>query len=269
MPAPPAKSEVSTAVRDGGKTRRRLETSALVVGYAMSRLDTAFLRGLGFRSWNEAYTAFGRALDTPAKSLKGLRDEFDPIHPNPRRGWADRPMIDSRARVAAELCDVSDAALVELVRALLRTDLEAARDALDALAEEQRAPAAAAERLLTGRRAEEFVLAECRHVLGVAREALVDHRDRLLGFDFEIRDERAIVVEVKGLRTQSGNLLFTDREWREAHARRKRYWVAVVGNALTQPRARLYVDPIAQLNARCVYERTVSARWRATVDLAS
>jgi hypothetical protein len=254
-------------MRDDGQTRRRLETSALVVGYAMSRLDTALLHHLGFRTWNDAYAALGRSLSVPPKSIKGLRDEFDPIHPNQRRGWADRPMIANRARVADELRDVSDPALIELVRALLRTDLETTSEALDALAEEQRAPAAAAERLLTGRRAEQFVMEQCRLVLNVAPTALIDRRDELLGFDFEIRDSRRLVVEVKGLREHRGNLLFTDREWREASVRRERYWLAVVGSAHTQPRARVYVDPIASLSARCVYERTVCARWRATVDI--
>jgi hypothetical protein len=252
-----------------GRTRKRLETSSLVVGYAMSRLDVALLRDLQFRTWNEAYAAFGRALDVAPKSLKGLRDEFDPIHPNPRRGWADRPMIGNRARVADELRDVSDAALVELVRALLRSDFDQTGDALDTLAQEQRAPAAAAERLLTGRRAEEFVIEECQRVLGVHRRVLVDRRDALLGFDFEIQDERGIVIEVKGLRAGHGDVLFTDREWREAHVRRERYWVAVVGHALTEPRARLYVDPIARLHARCIYETAVCARWRAAVDVAA
>lgn len=256
-------------MQDGGRTRQRLETSALVVGYAMSRLDVALLGHLGFRSWNEAYAAFGKSLNVPPKSIKGLRDEFDPIHPNPRRGWVGRPMIESRVRVADELRDVSDAALVELVRALFRTDFDATGDALDSLAQEQREPAAAAERLLTGRRAEQFILDECERVLGVPRSALVDRRDDLAGFDFEIRDERQIVVEVKGLRGERGDLLFTDREWREANARRERYWVAVVGNVVATPRPRLYINPIILLRAQCVYERTVSARWRAAVNIAA
>ncbi len=234
----------------------------------MSRLDIAFLRDLGFRTWNEAYATFGRSLDVPPKSIKALRDEFDPIHPNPRRGWADRPMIESRARVADELRDVSDAALIELVRALLRKDFDETGDALDTLSRAQHAPSAAAERLLTGRRAEAFILDTCEQVLSVPRTALVDRREELMGFDFEIRDPRQIVVEVKGLRGDRGDILFTDREWREANRRRARYWVAIVGNVHAAPFARLYVDPVQQIKARCVYETTVSARWRAAVNVA-
>jgi hypothetical protein len=232
----------------------------------MSRLDTAFLKAFGFHTWNNAYAAFGTALDVPPKSVKGLRDEFDPIHPNPRRGWVGRPMIGSRARVAEDLRDVSDEALIELTRALLRNDFDETGEALDELARDRRT-SSAAERLLTGRRAEDFVLTECQQVLGVHRRLLIDRRDALLGFDFEIDDPRQIVVEVKGLRGEQGDILFTDREWHEANVRRERYWIAVVGNILTQPRARVYIDPVAQIRARCVYEQTLCARWRALVSI--
>lgn len=251
------------------RTRKRLETSALVVGYAMSRLDTEFLGRLGFGSWSDAYDAFGRSLEVPPKSIKALRDEYDPIHPNPRRGWVGRPMIAGRARVAEDLRDISDPALLELVRALLRGDFGETSEALDSLAQEQRPSTVAAERLLTGRRAEEFILEACQQVLGVPRTALIDRRDDLVGFDFEISDDRQLVVEVKGLRATRGDILFTDREWREATARRQRYWVAIVGDVLAAPHARICVDPTAHLPAKCVYETTVSARWRAAVDVAA
>ena len=46
------------------KTPRKplLETSALIVGYAMSRLDKAYLEAHSLKSWKEAFLQAGEAL---------------------------------------------------------------------------------------------------------------------------------------------------------------------------------------------------------------
>ncbi len=86
-------------------TNRVLETSVIVVGYAMSRLDRQYLRAFGHRSWKAAFADAGAGLAVAPSSLKNLRDEFDPVHGNSRRGWHARPLRKSRQRVLAELCE--------------------------------------------------------------------------------------------------------------------------------------------------------------------
>lgn len=175
-------------------------------------------------------------------------------------------MLPNRVKVVEELREVSDEALVELVRHVLRVDDEEANGVLDTLALPSRQPAAAAERMLTGRLAEEFVLANAKRILGIASDALVDCRDAMRGFDFEAG---GLAIEVKGLQALRGNLLFTDREWSEARARRERYWLAVVGDVRNKPTARVLRDPAAQLPAQCTYETAVRATWRAPFDVAA
>lgn len=240
---------------------RRLETAHLVVGYAMSRLNLRFLATFGFPTWTAAFDEVGQRLSAPPNSIKGLRDEFDPLFPW-RRGWADRDMHPSRQKVAAELAGVSDAALVELVRALLRPLDEEATEALDALAPTTGIPAAAAERLLTGRRAEEFLIENTQPVLGLPRAAIIDARESMLGFDFRVRDSD-VVVEVKGMKALSGQLLFTDREWREANVRRSNYCLVVVANLVATPRAQVVADPASSslVRATCRYERALRPMW--------
>ena len=95
--------------------RTRLETEALIVGYAMSRLDTDYLRLRRFSQWQEAFCEAATALGEPKASFKNLRDEFDPLHDNPRLGWHQRQLRPNRQRVLDELHGVSDDALMELV----------------------------------------------------------------------------------------------------------------------------------------------------------
>jgi hypothetical protein len=46
----------------------------------------------GFSGFIEAFNAFGFGLGGRPASIKNYRDEFDPIFPNPRKGWHKRPL---------------------------------------------------------------------------------------------------------------------------------------------------------------------------------
>lgn len=249
--------------------RSRLETSALVVGYAMSRLDDNYLSARGFRTWRQAYGEAADALHEPSASFKNLRDEFDPIHPNPRRGWHRRPLRADRQRVLDELQEVSDDALLELVARILVRDDEATEEAIVSLAVTTRVAHNVAERLLTGRRAEEYFLAHTRPLLGVNACDILDFRQAARGFDFGIRGRQEKAVEVKGLKAWRGDIQFTDREWSEAKCRGDDYLWVVVGKLIAEPAAQLIPNPHARLDARCTYQKSVSAVWRSVVEVTS
>src|SRR5688500_10937359 len=106
------------------KRDRRLETEALIIGYAMRRLDVQYLRYRKVKSWRAAYEEAAQGLVVRASSIKNLRDEFDPFHSNKRRGWHRRPMKPSRLRVLGDLKDVSDDALMALVDRIIGRDVE-------------------------------------------------------------------------------------------------------------------------------------------------
>lgn len=244
-----------------------LETSALIVGYAMSRLDKAYLQARATSSWRTAFADAGRSLGVAPASLKNLRDEFDPVHDNDRRGWADRPMRPNRQRIMGKLCDVSDAALIELVDRVLANDPDAVREVVSPLSKPASRMHNVAERLRTGRLAEEFFMRNSQTIVHVAPNLLLDHRSLARGYDFAVRDREDIAIEVKGMKQKRGGIAFTDREWSEAKARRADFWLVVVGNLETTPIARMYPDPASTLQAQCKYHTTVAASWRANIAL--
>src|SRR5690242_20035220 len=94
-------------------SRQRIETEAIILGYAMSRLDTRYLAETAAQSWRHAFATASTALTIPSASIKNLRDEFDPLHGNRRKGWRGRAMRPNRQRVADEFAEVSDDALIE------------------------------------------------------------------------------------------------------------------------------------------------------------
>lgn len=251
------------------RARKRIETETIVVGYAMSRLDDRYLTAMGVKSWRAAFDKAAAALGVPRASMKNLRDEFDPMHANARAGWKDRPVRDTRANVAHDFRDVSDEALIEFVQQVLARNVEATNEAIDALMSTRSVAANVAERLLTGRRAEEFFITHSKQLVGIASDALRDCRLHAGGYDFAApaRDDR--VFEVKGLKAAKGDVAFTDREWAEAATRGKHYHLILVGNLASQPAARVIPDPRSVLKASCVMRQSIAATWRSTVSLVA
>lgn len=252
----------------GKKSRKaRLEVEAIVVGYAMSRLDRDFLKARKHKTWKDAFEQAGKALEVTPASIKNLRDEFDPLHDNRRRGWYQRPLRPNRQRVLAELCEVSEAALFALVDRILGRDETAVAEAIDSLVAPSRVVHNVAERLQTGRRAEEYFLLHSKEIIGVEAEDILDCRQSCRGFDFGVRGHPNRFIEVKGLKGTRGPILFTDREWSEARLREDEYWLVVVGNLAKKPRPRLIRDPASVLEVTCRYQASVAATWHSTVDL--
>ena len=245
-----------------------LETSAIIVGYAMSRLDRTYLDARHHKSWNEAFKQAGTLLKVAPASLKNLRDEYDPVHGNARRGWKDRPMRPNRQRVMGDLCEVSDAALLEMIDGILRHDADAVQGVVAPLSKPIERVHNVAERLRTGRLAEAFFRDNCDKIAGILAAMLLDHRELFCGYDFGLQDRPSIAIEVKGLKQSRGGIAFTDREWTEAKSRRQDYWLVVVGNLESSPIARLIPDPTVAIQAKCQFQTTIAATWRATVAVA-
>ncbi|MEZ4864066.1 MAG: DUF3883 domain-containing protein [Caldilineaceae bacterium] len=247
--------------------RTRLETETLIIGYAMSRLDQLYLTARNCPTWQAAYREAATILAEPVQTFNNLRDEFDPIHPNPRQGWHNRPMRASRVKVVDELQDLNDDALLELVNRILARDEESIGEAIDSLAVVNRVAHNVAERLLTGRRAEAYFLANAQAILQIDPRQLIDLRNAACGYDFGVDGQPNWAIEIKGVKAARGAIQFTDREWREAKVRKEDYWVVVIGNLATQPTFKIFRDPHCSLVVQSRYRQTVTVDWISTIDL--
>jgi len=166
-----------------------------------------------------------------------------------------------------DLSEVSDDALLECVNRIFGRDETAMEELLDSLVEVRPPAHNVAERLLTGRRAENLFLENCESWLGIRRSQVLDRRDSALGFDFATADLPQRAIEVKDLKGNSGAIQFTDREWSEAKVRQEEYWLVVVGNITAAPICRLWKDPQRVLSAQCRYQRSVAAVWTSRIVL--
>ena len=252
-------------VKAPGRATNLIEIEAIIVAYAMSRFDEKFLQKFGYGSWRDAFSATGSRLGVRPASMKNLRDEFDPIHPNARRGWHKRPLRPNRQRVLGEFCDASDEAVFEIVSRLLAGDKEVEDQVTKPMAVDRDPVQNVAERLRTGRLAEEFFLENSEQICGVGPKLLLDCRDQACGFDFGVEGQDRLAIEIKGLKALRGAILFTDSEWNQANRRAADYWLVVVGGIDRQPRGRLITDPVSALKAISSIRRTSVVAWKANV----
>jgi transcriptional regulator with XRE-family HTH domain len=256
-------------IATGKVEHSRLDTQALVIGYAMSRLDHDYLVGRQCSTWGQAYDEAAQALTRPSQTFKNLRDEFDPFHANSRRGWHQRPIRLDRQKVLEELKDVSEDALLELVDRILKREDEVIAEAIESLEPINHVAHNVAERLLTGRLAEEFFLQNAYSLIQVQPSNLLDLRQAACGYDFGVNKRPEWAIEVKGLKQTKGNIQFTDREWNEARLRQENYWLVIIGNIATQPVPRIIRNPHALLPAHSTYRQSIVVEWHSTVSVNS
>jgi hypothetical protein len=229
----------------------------------MSRLNRRYLSARRASSWREAYEEAASNLSIPPASFKNLRDEFDPFFDNGRRGWVNREVRPNRQRVLLEFEAVGDAALLELVERILAADVEAIAPAIDVIESPSPRVANVAERLLTGRKAEDYFLQHAEAILALPSPQIIDRRLDAMGYDFAVAELNDVAIEVKGMRDARGQLLFTDREWSQANKLGPNYWLVVVGNLAATPNHALMRHPSLHLQASCAYQASVAVTWRA------
>ena len=251
------------------RSRQLIESEAIIVAYAMSRLDKEFLQKFGYSSWRKAFVATGKSLGVPPASMKNLRDEFDPIHPNARMGWHKRPLRTNRQRVVGAFCDASNEAVIDVVTRIFAGDKEVEELITKPMAVAKDPVANVAERLRTGRLAETFFMDNCEAICGVPRKLLLDCRDQACGFDFGVQGQNELAIEVKGLKPMRGSILFTDSEWNQANRRAANYWLVIVGGIDRQPRAMLVKHPSLLLTVKSSIRNVCAISWRANVVVAS
>lgn len=119
----------------------------------------------------------------------------------------------------------------------------------------------------TRSQAEEFFIENHRDILQIPKPGLIDLRIAAQGYDFGLEFDPQIAIEVKGMRAAKGQLLFTDREWTVATARKTEYWLVVIGDLDRTPRHNLIPDPTAILPATCSMQTSISAAWRSSYVL--
>ena len=220
----------------------------IVAGLYLSKYDLQGLKGLGFESFAEAFNVIGYALGSKPASIKNYRDEFDPLFPNPRKGWHRRPTRDYCLAVLDQYGNLDFESFTGLIESFFGYD-ENALSAIIATEPDDDQETSFAQRLITGLAAEQYFAAVHTDVPEF-KGYLVENTTRFgCGYDFRLRrdqgHEHFLAVEVKGLKGQSGSLSLTPKEYDVAATLKDRFFLFVVRNFRESPCHEVFQDPLS------------------------
>jgi hypothetical protein len=233
---------------------------AIVVSYYLSRFNDEAVNNLGYKTWKDAFDDLSHKLQINKHTIKNWRDEFDPFHGH-RAGWHQRQPRKTISNIISQFEQLEEFDIrqiaVEIINGnkidlpeLDNSDNEVITNPIFIL----RGP--------TGKKAEQFFIEyHSLNNLPVAGE-LVDTRDLGCGYDFEIKSEsNQHFIEVKGLVSNIGGLLFTNKEWETAKQERSKYTVCLVSNINNSPEISFINDPFSKLNPKKNIIQTVQVQW--------
>jgi len=236
---------------------------AILCGLYLSKFDEKGLGLMGFSSFNEAYNVLGFSLGVKPASIKNYRDELDPLFPNARRGWADRPLRSHCKQIYDNFNGYSINQLLSLIVSVTGCPIwPSTREP----AEDSRS---FARRLLTGRAAENYFSQNYQKERDFAGMRAEDVTHTGCGYDFKLHrmdSPNSFAVEVKGLAAISGNIILTAKEYDVAERLNNDYFIYIVKNFNEEPFPLTVRNPIhADLTFKREERRIVQISWSATV----
>lgn len=252
---------------------KRENVLGLIIAYYMSRFDLEAYRNLGFDSRTEGHRIAGKILGVKPNTIKNMRDEFDSIHDNGRVGWYQRELRPSRQIVVEAFQELDQASIHDLAVEILSKDTKGLPGALedivsDVMGEDEQNKSEDTAYIVrgpTGKKAEEYFIDYHRKTGLPLKGDLKDTRELGCGYDFEIQSVDAVgFVEVKGLKSEVGGMLFTSKEWEVARKERENYYVAFVRNLSDEPVLELIKDPYTNLEPQKRIRKTVQVRWQVS-----
>ena len=240
----------------------------MLAGLFLSKFNREGLVALGIKTLGEAYNTFAYAVGGKPSSVKLYMQEFDPYFPNTRTGWKNKVIRPSRQAFKDAYGKLSLPEFLELMKVQfagdMDVDLAIGRAAVAAGIKDEETTTFA-RRVMTGQAAENFFEENYRDVPKFTDCTIQRTTAYGCGFDFKLTPPAAdfLAVEVKGLRTPSGQIQLTEKEFKMAHYLSSRFFLYVVTDFAHTPKPRIIENP---LDAGIAFEeRAVKSEQRVWV----
>jgi hypothetical protein len=214
-----------------------------LAGLYLSKYNTKALQELGFSGIGEASNVIGYSIGSQPRSVRNYRDEFDRFFPeNLRKGW-QRPLKPHSEKIFSEFRHLDFAAFTDLVKSFLIPHYEEEKEVASVIRTDSNETVA--KRLVTGKAAEEYFRTKYLTISEFRDCTLVDTTSLACGFDYKLSNiSDFYCVEVKGLNSNSGNILVTEKEYAVASELKSRYCLFIVKNFVDTPNHLCYFDPV-------------------------
>jgi len=237
--------------------------TAILCGLFLSKYDKKALEFLGFNSFAEAYNVLGHTIGTKPASIKNYRDELDPYFPNPRQGWHKRELRPHCSQILSKYKALGFIELTGLISKFFNTPTD------ERISEDSCHSHTFAQRLITGKAAEQYFVNNFSQEKEFFTKKLIDVTHTGCGYDFRLEEsgsDNFFAVEVKGLRSERGNIMLTQKEHRIAGKLKENYFLYLVKNFDEKPQSILWNNPLqANIQFKKREQQITQISWNAQI----
>jgi len=241
----------------------------LYVSYYLARFDKIAYKNLNYGNRRQTHREIGRILSVNPNTVQNWRDEFDPLFGN-RVGWYQRPLSPTRVQVCNALNDLSEPEIKLIVKKILKykdvydEELYSLIHFIDDRFDDKKGKFVL--RVPTGIKAELFFMNYFEKYKEPHDGKLIDTRAFGCGYDFEIiSNDCTFYIEVKGLSSFSGGILFTNKEWKTSMEKRNKYYVALISNVNAEPEINFIMNPYKVFNPKENFVKTIQINWSVSM----
>ncbi|CAN5225450.1 DUF3883 domain-containing protein [soil metagenome] len=242
-----------------------------LIGYGLARFSMAFVNQFGFTTKSAFYKyLIDLGVGEKESTFKMRQDLLDPFFDNGRTGFASRGNTYKHRKDFIELLfgkDIDVKSFADIVKLSLENDFQ-----IPDLMPTKASPIIKSKfRQLqkTGKEAESYFMENYHFEEPFKNGSLEDARLYGDGYDFQIQTEsKYFLVEVKGVRINSGGFRMTEKEFHRAKEYRNDYGLVIVSNLENLPKMNTFFNPTEIFNLeKSVEPRTEifyflkSARW--------
>ncbi len=223
---------------------------ALIVAYYLSKYNIKGYRDLGYKNFSEAARDISTSLGIKFSTFQNMRDEFDPYHENNRVGWHQKGLTISRRNVMESFRYINEQSLREIALEIIIG--KKLRDStwinssllLNKINDIGDTPKEDFPRGVTGDKAEKYFIEYFNKYQKPFKGILTDKRSAGCGYDFEIAsNNKKYFIEVKGISSEWGGILFTNKEWYMARLKKKAYTLAIILDLKNEGEIYFFSDP--------------------------
>ncbi len=244
----------------------------MLAGLFLSKFDRSGLSALGFKTKQEAYNSFAYLVNGKPSSVNNYMQEFDPFFPNSRQGWHKREIRQTRKKIMDEYGGLDLDEFVELIRTQFsgKHDIDPViGHAVVAAGIKDEETSSFAKRMMTGQASENYFEENYRDIQCFKDCALMRTTNLGCGFDFKLTPPQDAfwAVEVKGLRTPSGQIQMTEKEFKMAQYLANRFFLYVLTDFAHKPRPCVIENPLE--SGISFQERSIKSEqkvWVAQID---
>jgi hypothetical protein len=220
-----------------------------LIGYGLAKFDMNFVKKFGFSTKTAFYeNMISKDVADTVGTLKNRQDLFDPFFGNKRKGWWQKgnAYLHRKTFIDSLFGNYDVEEYVNAVKLYIANKFGPKEQTLPPISPIIKSKFKQLQ--VTGLEAEIFFMQNYLELEAFKGGILEDARMLGDGFDFQIQlNERFVLAEIKGIRTQNGGIRLTENEYVKAREYKDDYGLIVISNLSIIPKMTAVFNPLANI----------------------